>query len=95
MKSKILCIMMIMLILSSSFASAASFDKTDKITDKTKSTAKEITSKSSGIGKVMVTDTDTSKYKVVKKSKNEISVSKQEVSGKHTKAIVSFRKDYI
>lgn len=64
----------------------------EKITDKTKESAKEITSKDKDIkGKVTVTDSDSSKYTVEKKSKTEISISK--AKGEHTKSKVAFAKE--
>lgn len=65
----------------------------EKVTDKTKEVAKEITSKDKDIkGKVTVTDSDSSKYTVEKKSKTEISISKDEVKGEHTKSKVTFTR---
>lgn len=66
---------------------------TEKVTDKTKEKTTEITSKDKSItGKITVTDNDISKYKVEKKSSTEISISKEEAKGEHTKAKVSFPK---
>ena len=66
----------------------------EKVTDKTKESAKEITSKDKDIkGKVTVTDSDTEKYAVEKKSKTEISISKAESKGEHTKSKVTFAKE--
>lgn len=57
--------------------------------DKTKEIAKEISNKDKDIkGKVTVTDSDSSKYTVEKKSKTEISISKSEAKGEHTKSKV-------
>ena len=62
----------------------------EKVTDKTKESAKEISNKDKDIkGKVTVTDSDSSKYTIEKKSKTEISISKYEAKGEHTKSKVA------
>lgn len=65
----------------------------EKVTDKTKEKATEITSKDAAIkGKITVTDTDVTKYRVSKKSSTEISITKQEAKDEHTEAKVVIPK---
>lgn len=68
--------------------------KTDeRVINKTKESAKEISTKDAGIkGKITVTDSDTSKYSVEKKFKTEIRITKREDDGQHTKAKVSMSR---
>lgn len=101
--TKILTFAIIVMFLVTPFAGAkqevadsAKQDKKidEKVTGKTKEVAKEITSKDKDIkGKVTVTDSESGKYTVEKKSKTEISISKDEVKGEHTKSKVTFAKE--
>lgn len=99
MKQTILSLVVICMLISNAFAAGALVEKKEDgkldltTVDKTKEKATEITSKDAAItGKVTVTDTDVSKYKVEKKSSTEISISKIEAKDEHTKSIVTVPK---
>lgn len=65
----------------------------EKVTDKTKESAKEISNKDTDIkGKVTVTDSDSSKYTAKKTKDSEIRIKKDETGDAHTKSTITVSK---